>query len=263
MQARQSRNATSTITRSTAQQLSAVLLVIVLVAFLDCWHSTDGCNLWRTQFVLLASDKSKAVTHKPPSVGLQNTNKTCYMNSFVQGLFLMDAFFWRIYNFNLKLKNNPSKISWGRLWIRKEGGGASPKAIRKDGPHKAQTHRYLGYLAGIPCRLSMCKAAGFLKSAGNARMWQRLCALSSTLSRTKRIVSVTSWRKWSAIAQGGLCRSAPWLCHLMELTCKDISEMSEFGRKPLQISCYKYLQPRKSKRRAACQQCKSSWRKFK
>ena len=63
-----------------------------------------------TQFVPLASDKSKAVTHKPPSVGLQNTNNTCYMNSFVQGLFLTDAFLWRIYNFNLKLKNNPSKM---------------------------------------------------------------------------------------------------------------------------------------------------------
>ena len=63
-----------------------------------------------TQFVPLASDKSKAVTHKPPSVGLQNTNNTCYMNSFVQALFLTDAFLWRIYNFNLKLKSNPSKI---------------------------------------------------------------------------------------------------------------------------------------------------------
>ena len=64
----------------------------------------------RTQFVPLASDKSKAVTHKSPSVGLQNTNNTCYMNSFVQGLFWRDAFLWRIHNFNLKLKNNPSKM---------------------------------------------------------------------------------------------------------------------------------------------------------
>ena len=50
------------------------------------------------------------VTHKPPTVGLQNSNNTCYMNSFLQGLFLTDAFLWRIYNFNLKLKSNPSKI---------------------------------------------------------------------------------------------------------------------------------------------------------
>ena len=69
-------------------------------------------------------------------------------------------------------------------------------------------------------------------------------------------------RKWSTTPQGGLCRSAPWYdtvqrvwkCgnvlfphslhyHLTGLTCKDISEMSEFGRKPLQISCYQYLQP--------------------
>ena len=63
-----------------------------------------------TQFVPLASDKSEAVTHKPPSVGLHNENNNCYMNCFVQGLFLTDAFLWRIYNFNLKLKNNPSKM---------------------------------------------------------------------------------------------------------------------------------------------------------
>ena len=63
-------------------------------------------------------------------------------------------------------------------------------------------------------------------------------------------------RKWSTTPQGGLCRSAPWYdtvqrvwkCgnvlfphslhyRLTGLTCKDISEMSEFGRKPLQISC--------------------------
>ena len=63
-----------------------------------------------TQFAPLAADKSKVVAHKPPSVGLQNTNNTCYMNSFVQALFLTDAFVWRIYSFSLKLKENPSTI---------------------------------------------------------------------------------------------------------------------------------------------------------
>ena len=63
-----------------------------------------------TQFIPLAPDKSKAVPRKPPSVGLQNTDNTCYMNSFVQGLFSTDAFLWRIYSFDLKLKNNPSKM---------------------------------------------------------------------------------------------------------------------------------------------------------
>ena len=64
----------------------------------------------QTAFAPLASDTSKAVALKPPSVGLQNTNNTCYMNSFVQGMFLTDAFIWRIYNFKLQLKNNPSKM---------------------------------------------------------------------------------------------------------------------------------------------------------
>eukprot|EP00438_Fugacium_kawagutii_P025822 Skav200500 [mRNA] locus=scaffold450:321056:323736:- [translate_table: standard] len=64
----------------------------------------------QTQFVPLDPDKSKAVPHKPPHVGLQNTNNTCYMNSFIQALFLTDAFVWRINSFNLKLKENPSKI---------------------------------------------------------------------------------------------------------------------------------------------------------
>ena len=63
-----------------------------------------------TQFASLAADKSKVVAHKPPSVGLQNTNNTCYMNSFVQALFLTDAFVSRIYSFSLKLKENPSTI---------------------------------------------------------------------------------------------------------------------------------------------------------
>ena len=43
-------------------------------------------------------------------VGLQNTNNTCYMNSFVQGLLLTHAFAWRISNFNIKLKSNPSNM---------------------------------------------------------------------------------------------------------------------------------------------------------
>ena len=63
-----------------------------------------------TQFVPLAPHQSKAVPHKPPSVGLHNINNTCYMNSFVQGLFSTDAFLWRIYTFNLKLKNNPCRM---------------------------------------------------------------------------------------------------------------------------------------------------------
>ena len=43
-------------------------------------------------------------------VGLQNTNNTCYMNSFVQGLLLTHAFAWRISNFNIKLKSHPSNM---------------------------------------------------------------------------------------------------------------------------------------------------------
>ena len=54
--------------------------------------------------------ESRAVERKAPSVGLQNTNNTCYMNSFMQALYLTDAFFWRIYGFKLKQKDNPTDI---------------------------------------------------------------------------------------------------------------------------------------------------------
>ena len=64
----------------------------------------------QTQFHTLPQQTSKAVTHRQPSVGLQNTNNTCYMNSFMQALFLTDAFVWRIYDFTLKLKAKASKI---------------------------------------------------------------------------------------------------------------------------------------------------------
>ena len=63
-----------------------------------------------TEFHTLPQQTSKAVTHRQPSVGLQNTNNTCYMNSFMQALFLTDAFVWRIYDFTLKLKAKASKI---------------------------------------------------------------------------------------------------------------------------------------------------------
>eukprot|EP00438_Fugacium_kawagutii_P026028 Skav202335 [mRNA] locus=scaffold781:75324:76640:+ [translate_table: standard] len=64
----------------------------------------------QTQFVPLDPDKSKAVPHKPPHVGLHNTNNTCYMNSFTQALCLTDTFVWRTNSFNLKLKENSSKM---------------------------------------------------------------------------------------------------------------------------------------------------------
>ena len=64
----------------------------------------------QTEFHTLPQQTSKAVTHRQPSVGLQNTNNTCYMNSFMQALFLTDAFLWRIYDFTLKLKAKASKI---------------------------------------------------------------------------------------------------------------------------------------------------------
>jgi len=46
----------------------------------------------------------------PAHVGLQNTNNTCYMNSFIQGLFMTNHFIHRIYTFKLRLKKNPSVI---------------------------------------------------------------------------------------------------------------------------------------------------------
>ena len=133
---------------------------------------TDGCQplATRTQFVPLASDKSKAVTHKSPSVGLQNTNNTCYMNSFVQGLFWRDAFLWRIHNFNLKLKNNPSKMDKEKYEIRK-GGRASQQQFAKMVLMKQKLTDMWQWdiLQTFPCRLSILDSS---------RMWQRLCALS-------------------------------------------------------------------------------------
>ena len=73
-------------------------------------HSSMQPLVAGTQFIPWAFAKSQAVAHRPPSVGLQNEGNTCYMNSFLQGLFLTDAFLWHIYNFNLKLKTNPCKM---------------------------------------------------------------------------------------------------------------------------------------------------------
>lgn len=61
-------------------------------------------------FQTLPAESTVAVAHQPPHVGLQNTNNTCYMNSFIQGLYLTDAFIWRLFSFKLRLKDNPSKV---------------------------------------------------------------------------------------------------------------------------------------------------------
>lgn len=48
--------------------------------------------------------------YEPVHVGLQNTKNTCYMNSFMQALFLTNQFLWRIFSFRLCLKPKPSKM---------------------------------------------------------------------------------------------------------------------------------------------------------
>ena len=112
-----------------------------------------------TQFVPLASDKSKAVTHKPPSVGLHNENNTCYMNCFVQGLFLTDAFLWRIYNFNLKLKNNPSKMDEEDYEFGKKVVELLQKQFAKMALTKHQHTDIWDILQAFPCRVSVWRAA--------------------------------------------------------------------------------------------------------
>jgi len=43
-------------------------------------------------------------------VGLQNTNNTCYMNTFIQALFNTSSFLRRVFTFALTLKKKPSKV---------------------------------------------------------------------------------------------------------------------------------------------------------
>lgn len=50
------------------------------------------------------------IQYEAPRVGIQNTNNTCYMNSFMQSLYMTNHFVWRIFNFQLKLKKKPSKM---------------------------------------------------------------------------------------------------------------------------------------------------------
>jgi len=45
-----------------------------------------------------------------PRVGLQNTNNTCYMNSFIQALFMTSRFVWHLFAFTLQPKKKPSKV---------------------------------------------------------------------------------------------------------------------------------------------------------
>lgn len=48
--------------------------------------------------------------YETPRVGLQNTNNTCYMNTFIQGLYMTNHFVWRIMDFKVHLKKNASKM---------------------------------------------------------------------------------------------------------------------------------------------------------
>ena len=143
-----------------------------------------------TQFVPLAPHQSKAVPHKPPSVGLHNINNTCYMNSFVQGLFSTDAFSVAYLHLQPKAEEQPLQDGQGRLWIWKESGGASQKAIRKNGAHKAPTHRSWGYLAGISRKLQIRRAPRCHRDY-SLRLWQ-------------------AGRKWPRTFKGGFWRSSPW-----------------------------------------------------
>jgi len=58
----------------------------------------------------LQSDGSIVLEYPPPRVGLQNTKHTCYMNSFIQSLFMTNSFVLRIFSFQLILKKDPSPV---------------------------------------------------------------------------------------------------------------------------------------------------------
>ena len=103
----------------------------------------------QAEFHTLSPEISKAVAHQQPSVGLQNTNNTCYMNSFIQALFLTDSFVWHIYDFSLKLKAKPSKIGedfeFGNKVVELMQKQFAKMALTK---HK-QTYGHLGHPSGI------------------------------------------------------------------------------------------------------------------
>ena len=94
-------------TRALEEREAAAVEMEAMLKQQACTQQADGTG---TQFASLATDTSKVVPHKPPRVGLENFTNICYFNSFVQALFLTDAFVWRIYSFSLKLKENPSTI---------------------------------------------------------------------------------------------------------------------------------------------------------
>merc|ERR1719352_62452 len=59
----------------------------------------------------LVNDPNKMpVALTPPKVGLQNIHNTCYMNSFIQTLFMTNSFVHDLFYFKLHLKKNPSKV---------------------------------------------------------------------------------------------------------------------------------------------------------
>ena len=97
-------------------------------------HGAQGCMqplATKTEFHALPQETSQAVTHRPPTCGLQNYHNTCYMNSFMQALFLTDAFVWRIQTFSLKLKEKPTKFDEDDFKFGKKVVGLLQKQFAK------------------------------------------------------------------------------------------------------------------------------------
>ena len=170
-----------------------------------------------------------------PALDCRMQNNTCYMNSFIQALFLTDAFVWRIYDLHPEAESQAIQNWRGGLWVRKEGSGVASKAVCQNGMDKTQAYGHLGHPAGISRRLPFRWATGCDRD-NSFHVWQ-------------------TWWKRPSFAEGSL----------VQASCKRKFSVgsvgrSRFARRPLQIWCFRCALQSRPKRVASCQPCRSFWR---